>query len=367
VRPRPGIVVSSVVHVAVLAWVVFGFSGSRLDAAPTEPLPIDLITPAQFDHLTKGTKTAKPAEEAKVKAEKIAPAKPSPNPKLKLAKQDITPPPPPPTPPQAEKEPTPEPKAPPPPAPPPVEKKEEAKKDPPTPPALPVPAPRHELADAEPVKKKPEPKPEPKKAEPKKVEAKNTEEPKKPEPKRRLDRRQMASLDSLIASEADQKTPAPPKKTVQAKVDHIANFDPDKIAALIDRREPTRTASAASAPEEKSTAGVANGAEGRLSISEQTRIAEMVRQQVERCWQPPAGALGSGDLQVVLQFSLNSDGSLSGSPAVVNRSGEPYFQAAAESAQRAVYACSPLRLPSQYYDFWKEVQIKFDPRDMMGG
>jgi colicin import membrane protein len=93
----------------------------------------------------------------------------------------------------------------------------------------------------------------------------------------------------------------------------------------------------------------------------------MVRQQVERCWSPPAGAIGADDLQVQLAFSLNRDGSLSGRPSIVNRSGAPYFQAAAESARTAVYQCSPLRLPARDYDYWKEVQITFDPRDMRGG
>jgi colicin import membrane protein len=351
VRPTPGTVISSLVHAGVLAWIVFGFSFSKLDAAPSEPLPVDVITAAQFDHLTKGSRTAKPAKTAKIAADKVAPAKPEAKPKdLPEAKRDITPPPPPPPP--AEKAPAP-PKAAKAPPPKPAEKKAVAKAEPPP---LPVPAPRREMAEADPMKKVAPKKPEPKKP-----------EPKKSEPKQRLNHRQMARLDHLIAAE-DHTAPDHPAKTVRAPPQKtIAKFDPDKIAALIDRREPTRTASLGARVERDSSAGVEDGAEGQLSLSQQSRIAAMVREQVERCWNPPAGAIGADDLQVVLQFSLNADGSLSGRPDVVNRSGAPYFQAAAESAQAAVYQCSPLRLPARDYAFWKEVQIKFDPRDMRGG
>ena len=39
----------------------------------------------------------------------------------------------------------------------------------------------------------------------------------------------------------------------------------------------------------------------------------------------------------------------------------------AESALRAVRLCQPLRVPSSGYERWKELQLNFDAREMLGG
>jgi len=40
----------------------------------------------------------------------------------------------------------------------------------------------------------------------------------------------------------------------------------------------------------------------------------------------------------------------------------PEFEAAAESAVRAVRQCMPLKLPADKYEWWKDVEATFDPR-----
>ena len=45
---------------------------------------------------------------------------------------------------------------------------------------------------------------------------------------------------------------------------------------------------------------------------------------------------------------------------------DAFFRSAAESALRAVLRCSPLRLPREKYDTWKNSTFTFDPRDMLG-
>jgi colicin import membrane protein len=72
------------------------------------------------------------------------------------------------------------------------------------------------------------------------------------------------------------------------------------------------------------------------------------------------------DLSVVLQFSLNRDGSVSGQPILVNRVSSPLFQVAVESAMRAVVGCQPFRLPAAKYEAWQEVEVKFNS-EMFGG
>jgi hypothetical protein len=47
------------------------------------------------------------------------------------------------------------------------------------------------------------------------------------------------------------------------------------------------------------------------------------------------------------------------------RNSDPFFQAAAESAMRALRnpRCSPLKLPLNRYDQWQTFTITFDPKD----
>jgi colicin import membrane protein len=53
---------------------------------------------------------------------------------------------------------------------------------------------------------------------------------------------------------------------------------------------------------------------------------------------------------------------------VVNRSPQPVFQVASESAVRAIRKCAPFSfLPPAKYEAWKDVEVNFDPREMFGG
>ena len=42
----------------------------------------------------------------------------------------------------------------------------------------------------------------------------------------------------------------------------------------------------------------------------------------------------------------------------------PFFQAAADSAVRAVFQCQPYELPSEKYALWRDMILNFDPSDM---
>ena len=47
-------------------------------------------------------------------------------------------------------------------------------------------------------------------------------------------------------------------------------------------------------------------------------------------------------------------------------SGDTFYVAAADSAVRAVKACSPLKgLPKDKYSTWKEIELNFDPKEMI--
>lgn len=67
---------------------------------------------------------------------------------------------------------------------------------------------------------------------------------------------------------------------------------------------------------------------------------------------------------------MNADGTPRS--AVIDNSSRgqsnPYFQAAADSARRAVLnpRCHPFKLPADKYDRWRTMTLIFNPRDMVG-
>jgi len=98
--------------------------------------------------------------------------------------------------------------------------------------------------------------------------------------------------------------------------------------------------------------------------------AEAVKQQIARCWAPPALPPGNiaPDLIVDITADMAPDGRvLAARVTSTARMGDPAYRASAESALRAVLnpQCSPLKLPPEKYEQWKTIYLKFNPKDMM--
>jgi colicin import membrane protein len=91
---------------------------------------------------------------------------------------------------------------------------------------------------------------------------------------------------------------------------------------------------------------------------------DALRARIAQCWNPPPGGLGADAIIVKLRLKLNEDGSLIGYPSVANSGSSPFFQAAADSAVRAVFQCQPYTLPSDKYSVWRDMILTFDPRQM---
>jgi hypothetical protein len=112
------------------------------------------------------------------------------------------------------------------------------------------------------------------------------------------------------------------------------------------------------------------GAENGKAVSQREigTVAAEVKQQLMRCWTPPAGIPAGTMLLVKVRFELNRDGTLARDPvALPVNSGDlqnAYFQPAAKSALRAVRACTPLQLPPARYEIWESVEVVFDPRHL---
>jgi hypothetical protein len=208
-----------------------------------------------------------------------------------------------------------------------------------------------------------------------------TPEQKKPQAAKEADAKppeQTASLDDKAdAKPADKKDaqkqdekPAkptkdaaadPPKKPKpQAKK---RDFNADKIAALLnkipDAADDAQPVEPSDTPKKK-VRGQSNGAEMTMSVNE----IDALRARIADCWTPPPGGLGADQIVVKLRLKLNEDGTLVGYPTVANSGSSPFFQAAADSAVRAVYQCQPYELPKAKYALWRDMILNFDPSDL---
>src|ERR1700757_1681020 len=169
------------------------------------------------------------------------------------------------------------------------------------------------------------------------------DEAKKPEPKK-----------------ADVKPPTPPKKPAPP----TPKFDPKQVAALLDKRDSTRLAAAGETLNSAPSLGLSNGAAAQLSLSE----LEALRARLAQLWTVPAGAKDPQELVVLVRIKLNRDGKLAAPPVVLSSGTSPLFMAARDSAIRALFRGQPYdMLKPEHYEQWKDVEITFDPRDMIRG
>lgn len=154
--------------------------------------------------------------------------------------------------------------------------------------------------------------------------------------------------------------PLPPKKPPVPKQPE-QKFDPTKIAALLDKRDPTRAAATGSELNRTPGLGVANGMAAQLSQSEM----DAFMRRVQSCWNVPVGAEDASELKVVFRVQFRRDGAVSGGPDIVMGTGTPLGKAYADSGRRAVLQCQPYTmLRPEKYDTWKDLEVEFRPSRM---
>ena len=104
-----------------------------------------------------------------------------------------------------------------------------------------------------------------------------------------------------------------------------------------------------------------------LTLSEEDKL----KAQIFDCWNIPLGLPYNENLLVRIKVYLKSDGTVLKTEildhARMNMPGQGFYKVLAESALRAVKLCQPLRVPSTGYERWKELQLNFDAREMLGG
>ncbi len=302
------LVASIALHVLVIGWGLVSFSTRAFEQMPEESLPVDIISADQLAKVTAGMKTGK-KENPKPLVEKVAEAKPVEDAVGKITEK---------APVVTDTAPPPQPKA--------EEKPVEKKPDPPKP-----------VAEQKP---KEEPKPVEKKPEPPKVdpiaEALKKDE-KKPPPKQQ-------------AQAAKPPEPAKPKTE--------RPFDQSKIAALLDKRDPSRQAVTGETLNSNAPLGLAKG---RASDNSAT-WGSMFQQQVERCWKKPYGGIEAQKSEAAFAIRLKRDGRLEGMPVPEGTPATPYLRVYQESALRAIIECQPYNLPAAYFEEWKYFAPVFTER-----
>ena len=77
------------------------------------------------------------------------------------------------------------------------------------------------------------------------------------------------------------------------------------------------------------------------------------------------------NLIVRLKLKLEPDGTVTDIEILdhdrMNKPGQGFYKVLVESTLRAVRMCQPLRVPSTGYEIWKELQLNFDARAILGG
>ncbi len=88
---------------------------------------------------------------------------------------------------------------------------------------------------------------------------------------------------------------------------------------------------------------------------------------VQQCWTPPIGVQNAADLKVTLLVELNEQGKITGGPTLVSPSGSPQgvVKQAFEAGRRALLRCGPYDLPKDKYEQWKEIEVTFNPQNMV--
>jgi outer membrane biosynthesis protein TonB len=157
----------------------------------------------------------------------------------------------------------------------------------------------------------------------------------------------------------EEQKPLPPKKPVNQQ----PKFDADKIAALLDKRDPQRNAAAGAALSTPSL-GTARGNASQLSQSE----LDALRQRLIQLWNPPVGIQNPEEFVIRVRIQLGRDGRLSAPPTVLSSGNGTLYNSARDSAVRAVFQGQPFTmLRPEHYETWKDIEVTFDPRDMIRG
>ena len=153
--------------------------------------------------------------------------------------------------------------------------------------------------------------------------------------------------------------------------DAIAKRDPNEQVPLV--RQPTKDQYITPLPAEAiatsklTQSSVKNSFATGLTLSQE----DALRAQIFGCWSVPLGLPYDENLLVRIKLKLKKDGTIMKSEILdhqrMNKPGQKFYKVLAESALRAVRLCQPLKVPPTGYDKWKDLQLNFNPTEMLKG
>lgn len=218
-------------------------------------------------------------------------------------------------------------------------------------------------------------------------EAKSKEQPpqaeqSKPTPPRAAREEAASSAEAVPPPKAKpvkqaQAEPEPPRKLVsrtppRVKPKRPTRFDPSRLAALIDKSIEEKPEPKPKAPEptDKLEEAVERSRLAALqSRVETATMQSLVREKMRGCWSLPAGAKDVHKFRVSIRLFLTPEGRLQRPPQIVEKTrmyDDDFFRVFAESAARAAQICAPYELPKDRYEVWKNMELVFDPSEMVG-
>jgi colicin import membrane protein len=301
---------------------VIAFVARPSEAPHAESLPVEFVSDTQFSQLTTGVKNApQPVENAKPLADKVGEQKLVSELAPKVAdKPEIR------TDSSA------------------AEAKTQPKKQAKSEKSEPKSEPKAEPKPAEKAEKQ-KPKPDQVADEPKKDE---TKKPPKPE-KKQHEFKPDQIAEELRKEETKKPRPAP-------------KFDANQVASLLDHREPQRQVATADTLNSVAALGAPSGSAAHLSQSE----LDALRAKLFSYWSPPPAA-GEQDA-ITVRVRLGRDHRLIGRPEILAHGDGPLFEATRDSVMRALLRAQPYDMLSlTTYDLWKEIEINFNTKDLLGG
>jgi outer membrane biosynthesis protein TonB len=301
------LVASVALHVLVIGWGLISFSTKAFESTQ-ESLPVDIISSDQLAKMVAGMKSGK-KENPKPLVEKVAEAKPVDDAVGKITEK---------APVVTDTAPPPQPK--------PADKPVEKKPEPPKP-----------VAESKP---KEEPKPIEKKPDPPKVDP----------------------IAEALKKEEKKPPPKPPMQTAKppepAKPKAERSFDQSKIAALLDKRDPSRQAVTGETLNSNASLGLAKGNADAIVATWKGAFVRRIRE----CFTPPYNGQDADQFEADIDIRMRPDGTVAAEPTIVAVRGpsKSVATAVAESAKRAIVQCQVYTfLPKEQYETWKYIQMTF--------
>ena len=160
-----------------------------------------------------------------------------------------------------------------------------------------------------------------------------------------------------------QKTLAKHPSTVPARVDNEGADAPD---ALPSKEPAARANKTGDKPSETASLGKPEASAPKLSIADNKALAGIMNDHLTACGWPLIPGADSTPLTVIVDVSMNADGSLNGVPKLVQAPDGPSGQAAVGVAMRTLRRCvtsaNPVKFPQSKYASWKNLRLELTPK-----